>query len=165
MRASDGGYEAQLSVTMSRIWRHRLDDRQPELRAQMPHRRDARPECGTAELRRRVKQTLFGGGRGIRTHETFLPTSFQDWLHRPLGQPSMPGTTEQASILTDPHPPRTLRNARRAPRGTHPVSVRTSEGRRPGRRRARMPSPRWPRPARRRAPGPWRRRGRVRRPR
>lgn len=29
-----------------------------------------------------------GGGRGIRTHETFLPTSFQDWLHRPLGQPS-----------------------------------------------------------------------------
>src|SRR6185312_13564070 len=28
------------------------------------------------------------GGRGIRTHETFPPTSFQDWLHRPLGQPS-----------------------------------------------------------------------------
>ena len=29
------------------------------------------------------------GGRGIRTHETSLPTSFQDWLHRPLGQPSL----------------------------------------------------------------------------
>ena len=29
------------------------------------------------------------GGRGIRTHETLLPTSFQDWLHRPLGQPSL----------------------------------------------------------------------------
>jgi hypothetical protein len=28
------------------------------------------------------------GGREIRTRETFLPTSFQDWLHRPLGQPS-----------------------------------------------------------------------------
>lgn len=33
-------------------------------------------------------QQKTGGGRGIRTHETFLPTSFQDWLHRPLGQPS-----------------------------------------------------------------------------
>lgn len=29
-----------------------------------------------------------GGGRGIRTHETFLPTGFQDQLHRPLGQTS-----------------------------------------------------------------------------
>ncbi len=31
---------------------------------------------------------LSGGGRGIRTHETFLPTGFQDQLHRPLGQAS-----------------------------------------------------------------------------
>ncbi len=31
---------------------------------------------------------IFGGGRGIRTHETFLPTGFQDQLHRPLGQTS-----------------------------------------------------------------------------
>ena len=30
------------------------------------------------------------GGRGIRTHEALLPTGFQDQLHRPLGQPSMP---------------------------------------------------------------------------
>ena len=30
-----------------------------------------------------------GGGRGIRTHETFLPTGFQDQLHRPLGQTSV----------------------------------------------------------------------------
>ena len=30
-----------------------------------------------------------GGGLGIRTLETSLPTSFQDWLHRPLGQPSL----------------------------------------------------------------------------
>ena len=29
-----------------------------------------------------------GGGRGIRTHETFLPTGFQDQLLRPLGQTS-----------------------------------------------------------------------------
>jgi len=29
-----------------------------------------------------------GGGRGIRTHETFLFTGFQDQLHRPLGQTS-----------------------------------------------------------------------------
>ena len=32
---------------------------------------------------------LLSGGRGIRTHETFLPTGFQDQLHRPLGQPSV----------------------------------------------------------------------------
>jgi hypothetical protein len=30
-----------------------------------------------------------GGGRGIRTHETFLFTGFQDQLHRPLGQTSV----------------------------------------------------------------------------
>ena len=36
----------------------------------------------------RMRRQRAGGGRGIRTHETFLPTSFQDWLHRPLGQPS-----------------------------------------------------------------------------
>jgi hypothetical protein len=29
-----------------------------------------------------------GGGRGIRTHEAFLLTGFQDQLHRPLGQTS-----------------------------------------------------------------------------
>ncbi len=29
-----------------------------------------------------------GGGCGIRTHGTLLPTGFQDQVHRPLGQPS-----------------------------------------------------------------------------
>ena len=33
--------------------------------------------------------TCNGGGRGIRTHETFLFTGFQDQLHRPLGQTSV----------------------------------------------------------------------------
>ena len=41
------------------------------------------------------------GGRGIRTHETFLPTSFQDWLHRPLGQPSRRRRNRRRPILTD----------------------------------------------------------------
>ncbi|CAD5990327.1 protein of unknown function [Agreia sp. COWG] len=48
-----------------------------------------------------IPRAPVGGGLGIRTLETFLPTSFQDWLHRPLGQPSMPGRTEQALSLTD----------------------------------------------------------------
>ncbi len=36
-----------------------------------------------------VLPDVLGGGRGIRTHETLLPTGFQDQLHRPLGQPSV----------------------------------------------------------------------------
>ncbi len=38
-----------------------------------------RPRWGASDQR---------GGCGIRTHETLLPTGFQDQLHRPLGQPS-----------------------------------------------------------------------------
>src|SRR5680860_847134 len=49
--------------------------------------------------------TSQSGGRGIRTHETFLPTIFQDWLHRPLGQPSR-FANEQGPILADGRLPR-----------------------------------------------------------
>src|SRR5690606_7073556 len=38
------------------------------------------------------------GGRGIRTHETFLPTGFQDQLHRPLGQPSIAGSIRRSVV-------------------------------------------------------------------
>src|SRR5690606_39826609 len=47
-----------------------------------------------------VPQSVLCGGCGIRTHETFLPTGFQDQLHRPLGQPSsMDESTDQCSSL------------------------------------------------------------------
>jgi hypothetical protein len=39
-----------------------------------------------------------GGGRGIRTHETFLFTGFQDQLHRPLGQTSVDEFTANAHL-------------------------------------------------------------------
>ncbi len=46
-----------------------------------------RQDLGTASSGdSRIKD---GGGRGIRTHETFLFTGFQDQLHRPLGQTSV----------------------------------------------------------------------------
>jgi hypothetical protein len=121
-----------------------------------------------------------GGGLGIRTLETFLPTSFQDWLHRPLGQPSLLNTTltpdssgpRRYRASLDPNRraelahPRRRAECARGTRGTRGTSrVRTVEARRPVRLRARMPSPRWPRPERRRAPGPWQPRGRERPPR
>ncbi len=38
-----------------------------------------------------------GGGCGIRTHGTLLPTGFQDQVHRPLGQPSRRRRTRHPS--------------------------------------------------------------------
>lgn len=42
----------------------------------------------------------FGGGCGIRTHGTSLPTGFQDQVHRPLGQPSRSCESTQPRAAT-----------------------------------------------------------------